>query len=569
MTSLIGKRARQKLGSYRLMHLIGQGGFAEVYLGEHIYLHTQAAIKVLHTQFSKEDQESFLKEARTIARLKHPNILPVLEFGVEEGVPFLIMDNAPKGSLRERYRRDGPLPTPIVVLPYIKQVAAALQYAHEENVIHRDIKPENMLLGTHDEVLLSDFGMALGTQSSRTQDMGDVAGTVAYMAPELLQGRPSPASDQYALGVVVYEWLSGKWPFYGTFTEIASQHVLVPPPPIKAPAVSPEVEAVIFKALAKAAEQRFESVQAFATAFEQATMEVEGTFRAQSGWLPKSVYEQIQTVSGVEGQSTLREDPLPTQVKLPTGQTETVPSLVERTQRYKSPSRILALVLATFALLIIISGIVLTYFSIRTANDPQVQAAATVTAWQNRYTRVTGGKPFLNDSLSKNVNGLYSAAAHCAFKGGTYHAFTAAPYTTAFCGFSSNKPSNIACQVQMTINKGNEGGIGFRASNATKTHPVLFYIFALNRDGTYTLIVFDGTSKILLHRSSAAIRVGLKQSNLLTIIAQGKQITLYINRHYIASISDDTSTSGLIFLFAESLPDATDVSFSNAQVWRL
>lgn len=222
-------RAGQQFGNYRLLHLLGQGGFAEVYLGEHVYLGIHAAIKVLHTRLSKDDLEGFRDEARIIARLVHPNIVRVLEFGVEASIPFLVMDYAPKGTLRQRHPKGSRLSID-TILPYIKQVAAGLQYAHNEKLIHRDIKPENMLVGRNREILLSDFGIALVAQSSRSQSTQDMAGTVPYMAPEQLQGKPRLASDQYALAVVVYEWLSGERPFHGSFTEIASQHMFVPPP---------------------------------------------------------------------------------------------------------------------------------------------------------------------------------------------------------------------------------------------------------------------------------------------------------------------------------------------------
>ncbi len=119
-----------------------------------------------------------------------------------------------------------------MIISYLKQIADALQYAHDEKVIHRDIKPENMLVGRRNEILLSDFGIAMMVQSSRYQSTQNMVGTVTYMAPEQIQGKPRPASDQYALGVVVYEWLSGNRPFQGSFTEIATQHVLAPPPPL-------------------------------------------------------------------------------------------------------------------------------------------------------------------------------------------------------------------------------------------------------------------------------------------------------------------------------------------------
>src|SRR5579864_2972390 len=195
-------RVGRQLGNYRLIQLLEQGNFAEVYLGAHMYLNTQAAIKVLYGELAHQDREGFLTEARTIARLRHPHIVQVLDFGVEDTTPFLVMDYAPGGNLRQRYPKGTQLPLDTVVT-YLRQVAEALHYAHQEKLIHRDIKPENMLLGRDNEVLLSDFDIAVMAQSSRQQQVQDTAGTIAYMAPEQLQGKPRPASDQYALGIVV------------------------------------------------------------------------------------------------------------------------------------------------------------------------------------------------------------------------------------------------------------------------------------------------------------------------------------------------------------------------------
>lgn len=266
----------QQLGNYRLIRLLGQGGFADVYLGEHIYLKTPAAIKLLQTRLAKDDLEGFLNEARSIAGLVHSNIVRVLEFGVEGAIPFLVMDYAPNGTLRQRHPKSTRV-LPAVSALYIKQVAAALQYAHDRKVIHRDIKPENMLLGRNNEVLLSDFGIAVVAQSSRYQEGGqEIGGTIAYMAPEQLQGRAVPASDQYALGIITYEWLSGDRPFQGSFPEIASQHMLVPPAPLrlKIPGIPKDIEEVVMRALAKDPQQRFMRVEAYANALEHACQAV-------------------------------------------------------------------------------------------------------------------------------------------------------------------------------------------------------------------------------------------------------------------------------------------------------
>jgi eukaryotic-like serine/threonine-protein kinase len=161
-------RIGQQLGNYRLQRFLGEGGFAEVYVGEHIHLGTEAAIKVHHSQLTNEDVEQFRNEARTIARLKHRHIVRVFDFGVEGKTPFLVMDYAPHGNLRQRHPRGSVLPISSIVF-YVKQIAAALQYAHDQKLIHRDIKPENILLETEHEILLSDFGIALVAQSSRYQ----------------------------------------------------------------------------------------------------------------------------------------------------------------------------------------------------------------------------------------------------------------------------------------------------------------------------------------------------------------------------------------------------------------
>ncbi len=263
-------RLRQQLGNYRLVRLLGQGGFADVYLGEHIHLNSQAAIKVLQMRLVGSALEQFRNEGRAIASLVHPNIVRVFDFGVDDGTPFLVMDYAPNGTLRQHYPK-GTVLSPTAVLPHFMQIARALQYAHDRKLMHRDIKPENMLLGPNNEVLLSDFGLALPAQSTGSQTVKEMAGTLPYMAPEQINGRPRFASDQYALGIVLYEWLSGERPFHGSVVEIATQHMMTPPPPLygRVPGISRAVEEVLFVALAKDPLKRFDRIETFAMALEQ------------------------------------------------------------------------------------------------------------------------------------------------------------------------------------------------------------------------------------------------------------------------------------------------------------
>src|SRR5215469_6867209 len=193
---LIGRR----FGNYRLVRLLGEGSFAQVYLGQHLHIATQAAIKVLATRLTDEEMEQFRAEANTFAGLRHAHIVRMLDFGVEDCLPY------PPGTRL-------PLDT---IIHYVQQIASALQYAHDQHLIHRDLKPENLLLGQDNALLLADFGVSMEALSTYQQQTGPFSGTAAYAAPEQLQGKPRPASDQYALAVMVYEWLCGDRPFHGT-----------------------------------------------------------------------------------------------------------------------------------------------------------------------------------------------------------------------------------------------------------------------------------------------------------------------------------------------------------------
>lgn len=276
----------QQLGNYRLLRLLGRGGFAEVYLGQHVYLNSEAALKVLQLVLEEKHVEDFLREARILASLSHPQIVRVHDFAVEHSTPFLVMEYAANGTLRQRHPQGTPVPSEAIV-SYVRQIASALQYAHDRGLIHRDVKPENMLLGSRNEVLLSDFGLAMlaphmaGQSTQRIES--SLAGTTPYLAPEQLQGKPHPASDQYSLGVVAYEWLCGKRPFSGSPVEIAMQHISMPPPPLheQLPGISPSIEETVMRTLAKEPQQRFASIQDFATALEQAY---------QSTLLPRSSF---------------------------------------------------------------------------------------------------------------------------------------------------------------------------------------------------------------------------------------------------------------------------------------
>jgi outer membrane protein assembly factor BamB len=231
------------------------------------------AIKLLTVCQTDEDRQAFLNEAHSLAELSHPHIIRIFDYNIHSasGVPYLVMDYAPHGTLRKRHPTGFVVPLTQIVI-YVRQIADGLQYAHDHKFIHRDIRPENLLIGKNNEILLSDFGIAFQYTITKSLILQEVAGRASYMAPEQFNGQLHEASDQYALGVVAYEWLSGSCPYKGSFSEIVSQHMFSEIPPLreKNPALSPEVEQVIQIALTKEPQLRFASVSAFANALQEA-----------------------------------------------------------------------------------------------------------------------------------------------------------------------------------------------------------------------------------------------------------------------------------------------------------
>jgi len=284
----------QRIDTYQLVQRLGQGTFGQVYRAEDLRRHTQVAIKVLLPFGAQHEEEQFYNEVRSLVRLRHPHIVPILDFGIDKTtrVPFLVMEYAPNGSLRQRHGgRQVPLNT---VVQYVSQIASALQFAHDDQLIHRDVKPDNILIGANSDLLLADLGISVMSGSGRTslgQAQGS-GGTPLYMAPEQLKGKPSRSSDQYALAIMAYEWLCGTPPFTGNLIEVYGQHLSADPPPLseKNAAIPEAVEQAILKALAKEAKDRYATIQEFANALE-------GASRPKS---PRPVEESVQSLPTID-----------------------------------------------------------------------------------------------------------------------------------------------------------------------------------------------------------------------------------------------------------------------------
>jgi serine/threonine protein kinase/ligand-binding sensor domain-containing protein len=315
------------LGAYRVIAQIGQGGMATVYRAYHAAMDRYVAIKVLPYQpvRSEEALARFQQEARTIAKLEHPHILPVYDYGQHEGITYFVMRLLDAGDLKTRIKAGAVSLNEVDRL--FTQIADALGYAHEHGVIHRDIKPSNVMIDARGDAFLTDFGIAKLVESNiQLTASGAITGTPAYMSPEQAQGEKiDQRSDIYALGIVLYEMLLGRVPFEAeTPLAVILKHITdpLPLPTQLNPTIAPAIERVLLKALAKNKEERFATCADFLTAWKQAFAEAMSASAA--GLTTPAAPLPPQTVTSITPPSSTSTPPLtPTPTPI---STSTLPS---------------------------------------------------------------------------------------------------------------------------------------------------------------------------------------------------------------------------------------------------
>ncbi len=275
-------------GRYRIDSLLGEGGMGAVYLAEHMHMRKRFALKLLHPQMAENAEvlARFRREAEAAAHVEHPNIVAATDFGqTEDGAFFLVLEYVDGTTLRDALAR-GPFPA-VRALHVARQIAFALERAHEAGIVHRDLKPENVMLVARPEdpdfVKVLDFGVARfeppsGATAQILTQVGTVMGTPSYMAPEQAVGdRVTHRADLYALGCVLYEMLTGRLPFTGDLLELLTKHITEPVPPMaeRAPGVPvpAPIEAVVRKLLEKEASNRHPTARALVEAIDQAALE--------------------------------------------------------------------------------------------------------------------------------------------------------------------------------------------------------------------------------------------------------------------------------------------------------
>lgn len=254
-------------GRYKIIEKVGGGGMADVYKAEDLVLGRTVALKILHKQYASDEGflERFRREARAAAKLSHPNVVSIFDVGEENGVHFIVMEFVKGMTLKKLIQKDAPLSTEKVV-HIAMQIAKAMEFAHEHEIIHRDIKPQNVIITDDGEIKVTDFGIARAGATSTMTRTGAVMGTAHYISPEQAQGSiVGPTTDVYSLGVVMYEMATGELPFRGENpVSVALKHINDTPMPPRSVFgdIPVSLEAVIMKSMAKNPNDRYRSAEA-------------------------------------------------------------------------------------------------------------------------------------------------------------------------------------------------------------------------------------------------------------------------------------------------------------------
>ncbi len=600
---------------YRIQRSYKTGGMSHIYLAIDTRNGQQVAIKISktlgasHVKQKEAEQAKYLfrREARAIQQLSHPNILPLRSHGEKTiagtTYSYIIMPFCPEGSLTDWIRKQPSRRLPLAdVAHLLGHAAAALQHAHNRGIVHRDVKPSNFLISTstgnskRPKLLLSDFGIAkINTEVTHTKST--IRGTPTYMAPEHWQGNAVAASDQYALGVMAYQLLTGHPPFEGDNDQQLMYHhfhTQPHPPSSYNPAIPRAIDSIILQALEKDPAARFSSVAEFVRCFQEEVQKLPpkshpqrlasnpGHIRPHPEHppdLPPAPLSQRHPQQPIDPPYSPLVPPIarahrsnpplqrsnPGGPRLQPGRRIGSPLQVARQDRKSnSGTWLITLILGLLAVSV---GAYL--FLSRLTSTPSTLvplAPVSTTNATDPYTHTF--TLALDDPLHDNSKGLgweVSPDGTCRFIGNTYHVSQSQPGMFTYCRAGATNLKDFACQVQEYIMQGDQAGIVFRLDSETLS----YYYFDISTRGYYRLLLYQHNqrSRLLLQGFSPAIRRGLHQSNLLAVVTNGSRIELYVNKQKIVSTTDSTLSQGEIGLVAYDFSAPTDVVYSDVQIW--
>lgn len=547
------------LGSCVLERLIGYGGSSAVFLGQQSTPGRKVAVKVflprstMDAQSRREFYRRFLREAEAASYLNHPNILPIYSYGEQDGLPYIIMPYMSGGTLSEYMAQHGPLSLEEAQW-HLEQLASALDYAHEHGCIHCDVKPANILLDGERRIMLADFGIAhlmpnseLDSQETVTKNPESLMGTPDYISPEQALGQSLDGrSDVYSLGIMLFYLLSKQLPFRGDSTlTLALMHIHDVPPSLSTVRadISPAINRVIRKSLAKKPDQRFQTAQAFSAAFTKAIARTQGN---------------VEEEDGVVDPFGEKEPPTP-----PAKAVVQVKPIVTR---LPSPSKILTLprlMIAAALLLLIVGGTTMSAFYF--LHRLPVGASGVQTSLSH------GAKQPNLDTLENDDYWPLSSTFFYDQQHQYYHVVNKSAQASALALYNQHQYGDFRLSVTTMFVHGAHDdsdyyGIVFRAS-ADQSRYYLFEMMS-SVTGQYIFWRFDGKWQTLASGPVTSLAVGSEKHNTLTIEAHGSTFAFSVNNKALGpKIYDPSSsplTAGEVGLYVEQ-QDA-EVAFSHLYI---
>lgn len=497
------KMIGQTVGQYQIESKLGSGGMATVYLAHQTSIGRYVAIKVLPAHFLHDP--SFLKrfqmEVQIIAKLQHPRILPVYDYGMHEGSPYIVMSYLPGGTLTERIQ-EGPMALGEVV-SLMEAIAQGLDHAHAEGIVHRDFKPSNVLLDKGGNPYLADFGIAKMAEGTLAMTGSGIIGTPAYIAPEMAsEGVAGPPADMYALGVSTYQMLTGRLPFeFETPMRTMMAHISDPVPDIRIlrPELPAGISRVLVKALAKEPTDRYKTAKAFALAL-----------RAASGIVADHDEQYIETVAdpdGILAQPSAGFSAPPTDIlkRKPADQTmqERIAPPYETEPKRDRPRAAFPIVGALIALLVLgglIVGGVLLY--------PQIMAA--VAGGDDPATTVAGAGDAGATQTSQAANNATQQAATSTGVAGATASANAGATTVAQVG--SDSATGTAVIVQQTQAALDQQATADGIANQTATTEAQSISVTATQQARAT-VLYSNYEEVL-----ASVQQGAFEENVLALV---------------------------------------------------
>src|SRR5579863_447196 len=544
-----------------LEQLIGYGGSSAVFLAQPRDSEQKVAVKVflprstMDSQAQKSFYRRFLREAQAASELDHPHILSIYAYGEHQGLPYIVMPYMPGGTLAEYVKLNGPLSLR-VAQSYLQQIADALDYAHKCGCVHCDVKPANILLGQGGQVVLSDFGIVRllqGTsltakQSTQTPEM--LMGTPDYISPEQALGEPLDGrSDIYSLAITLYYLLAGNPPFNADSSiAMALMHVHEKPPllGLQRADVTPQIDEVIDKALAKWPEERYQSAGAFSAAFSEAVSHVDNI-------------DQVALINRAPNRRLM-------------GKAHRNGASFEPEVRVKPMSRrptLLRNILLILTLCVLLMASIATFFVLHSVN--------------NAHPPITPGASngaLAGDILAGDESDWPSSPISRTFffsSDGRYHIVNKSANAVALALYGTNQFANYLLSVTTSEIAGNKDngdyyGVVLR-SDQEESHYYLFEISAYD-GGQYGFWLIDASLSLpvlLAYGPIPSFKAAAGQNNVITVQANGNTFTFFVNGTQIGkSIPDKKTpafTSGEVGLSVEG--DNTEIAFSKMQITKL